>query len=112
MAARLFESDRDYLDWVARHPLGFVVNTRRRVDPRYMVLHTATCRSICSPAVGLPAGAFTQRGYRKVCAGSIDDLRSWTEAHGRSDGSFSSHCSLCSPLAGRTDAHETQRSAT
>ena len=67
--------DRRYLDWIDDHPNGFVVNTRREVDPDYFILHRAECKAIRAGARYV-AGAFTERGYSKVVAESVKDLRS------------------------------------
>jgi hypothetical protein len=63
------KTDREYAEWVAAHPGGFVVNTRRRrPDPSYMVLHRASCYAISPARQGLSPGAFTEMSYKKVCA--------------------------------------------
>jgi hypothetical protein len=59
---RIFEDDdAGYLAWVGSHPHGFVVNTFRKPDPRYLMLHRATCHTITGkPArrtVGRPASS-------------------------------------------------------
>jgi hypothetical protein len=44
---RTFEDDdTGYLTWVESHQHGFVVNSYRRPDPRYLILHRATCGTI------------------------------------------------------------------
>ncbi len=95
MSAILFEHDDEgYLGWVAEHPVGYVLNIRRRPSLSYAVLHRAKCRHIS--ALGSALGAFTSRGYRKVCALYIDDLRAFvrSELH-CSAGTFSSEGCTC-----------------
>lgn len=95
----MFDSDDSvYLKWLAAHPTGFVINTRRRVDPGYVVLHRAKCPSISSPTTAASPGCFTERRYIKICAGSVEELRRWARGSGRPDGSFSKACGLCWPL--------------
>ena len=90
----MFDSRDDaYQDWLLLHPRGYVVNARRRLSPGYMVLHTAQCRTIRTYTGTTPMGAFTERGYVKVCAMELNDLRGWVRRHGRQDGSFSKGCS-------------------
>ena len=44
---RIFEGDdAGYLAWIDGHQHGFVVNTFRKPDPRYLVLHRASCGTI------------------------------------------------------------------
>ena len=44
---RIFEDDdAGYLAWIDGHQHGFVVNTFRKPDPRYLFLHRASCGTI------------------------------------------------------------------
>jgi hypothetical protein len=44
---RIFEDDdAGYLAWVENHQHGFDVNSYRKPDPRYLILHRATCGTI------------------------------------------------------------------
>ena len=44
---RIFEDDdAGYLAWIDGHQHGFVVNTFRKLDPRYLILHRASCHTI------------------------------------------------------------------
>ena len=93
----LFDHDEvGYLAWLDAHPAGFVLNVRKRHDPRYVVLHRATCGSISSTK--MEHGAYTERGYRKWCGDSVESLREAAQREGRADGSFSKCCGLCQPL--------------
>ena len=86
----------EYSRWLAVHPGGFVLNTRRkRTDPTYMVLHRASCWTISPARHGLAPGALTQIDYAKVCSEEIDELRRWVCSRGRPDGSFSKQCGKC-----------------
>jgi hypothetical protein len=89
------DDDDGYLGWLNDNPAGFVLNVRRSPGPNYTVLHRATCQSI---ARSRDDGAYTARGYRKLVADNVDDLRRYTRSLGRSDGSFSVVCGNCSPL--------------
>ena len=91
-------NDSLYITWVNVNPAGFVINTRRKPDPKYMVLHRAICHSITKYTEMAKPGGFTERSYMKVCANNITDLRSWVKRHGRSDESFSKECKLCKPM--------------
>lgn len=89
--------DIAYLEWLDEHPHGFVINTARYRNPRYMVLHRASCGLIKSTE-GVAEGGFTTRNYIKICSTDVDALRAWVRRHGRPDGSFSSTCGTCKPL--------------
>jgi hypothetical protein len=43
---RFNDDDQSYLAWIAAHPRGYVLNIRHEPDPKYVVLHRATCPSI------------------------------------------------------------------
>lgn len=92
MRAMIFDrSDSAYFSWLASHPLGYVVNARRNLEPSYLMLHAAQCGLISTAKRA--SGAYTERGYIKVCSTEIDELRHWLRQHGRPDGSFSKQCS-------------------
>ena len=99
MSIQLFDGNDDlYMDWLAANANGFVVNTRRARarQSSYMMLHRASCSFIKKSP--WPDGGFTERGYIKVCAPTVDELRVWVKKHGREDGSFSNECGFCHPM--------------
>jgi hypothetical protein len=89
--------DNAYQAWLAANPNGYVLNTRREVDPLYMVLHRASCPTIREYTDMAQEGGFTERAYIKVCADSVSALRNWVRTHGRPDGTFSNECGRCVP---------------
>ena len=90
-----FENDdAGYLKWLNQNPEGFVVNVERSPRPEYLILHRATCSTI---AKAREEGAYTDRGYRKVVANDLDELRGFARRIGRGDGSFSQTCGHCQP---------------
>ena len=97
----LFEfknNEQSYLRWLRKHPLGFVMNTRRSPDPAYTVLHKALCHTVRRyPNMETNPGGFTENAYIKISADSIEELRAWVKSIGRSDGSFSKECEICKP---------------
>ena len=95
MTTKFDRNDDDYQDWLKSHPNGYVINARRRLVPSYMVLHRVSCRSVRSYSLFAPHGAYTERGYVKICAEKVSDLRAWVRKNGRPDGTFSKECSLC-----------------
>jgi hypothetical protein len=90
------KNDKELTRWLHEHPAGYVLHTRRSANPRYMVLHRASCFMI-RPKLGTALGSATQFGYRKVCADDVSELQDWVRRHGRLDGSFSSRCRRCRP---------------
>jgi hypothetical protein len=88
------DDDTGYLQWLAEHSNGYVLNVRRkRPSHDYAILHSATCATISSPKQ--KHGAFTERAYRKICAETLGELRIAVRAEGRFDGSFTKECSIC-----------------
>src|SRR5215213_3150476 len=54
---RIFEDDDvGYLAWIDDHQHGFVVNTYRKPDPLYLILHRATCGTIRGKLPAASAG--------------------------------------------------------
>ena len=91
--------DDDYQAWLKTNPNGFVINTSRRRQPTYMVLHRARCAHISEyTETARPEGGFTERGYIKICASTVDALRIWVKSNGRPDGTFSNECGICIPV--------------
>lgn len=93
-ATRLFDgNDKAYLDWVGRHPEGYVLTSSRSLYPAHTVIHRADCSLITRLMGNAEPGGFTERGYIKVYADSIPPLRAWVTAR-RADG-VSRECSRC-----------------
>ncbi len=93
---KLFSKDDEaYLAWLTDNPAGYVINVRVVHDTEYVVLHSAKCSLISRTSN--PPGAFTGRGYRKVCVPRAGDLADAAIRLGRPDGSFSKHCQICQP---------------
>lgn len=86
--------DVSYLNWIGENPEGFVLNVERTPRPRYLVLHRATCSTIAKPR---DDGAYTDRGYRKVVASDLNQLRGYARRVGRPNSSFSKVCGHCQP---------------
>jgi hypothetical protein len=87
--------EEQYCCWLKAHPTGLVLNSRRLLDPSYMVLHRATCHSICQSARSVANDPFTGRGYIKICADRKEPLLAWIASHGGAG--FSKLCGLCVP---------------
>ena len=85
--------DASYAQWLHDHPRGFVLNTRRRSDPEYMVLHKAACRTVSKATRQMDQNPFTGKGYIKVCAENPDALLVWIRQEGGVG--FSKRCALC-----------------
>lgn len=76
-----------YLEWLAEHPAGFVINTGRRPTASYLMLHQASCHTISRT----PARGSTFTGdYSKVW-GTRDEL----EALARELDGSARPCAIC-----------------
>ena len=84
--------DVAYLEWLARNRDGYVVNVRQTLSPDYVVLHRAACSTISAPQ---EPGAYTERGYRKLCGRTLSDVAEAPTRCGRAKGSFTKRCSVC-----------------
>jgi hypothetical protein len=67
-AQHIINDDEKYLIWAKKNPNGFVLNIGSDNNPKYRILHRATCYSILNYQSDKPTGAFTCRKYRKVVA--------------------------------------------
>jgi hypothetical protein len=84
---RFVDQDAAYLDWLAEHPDGFVINTGRKPSAAYLMLHRANCGTIS----GTPARGSTFTGdYVKVC-GSQEEL----DAYAHELAGVAKPCGLC-----------------
>jgi hypothetical protein len=68
-------AETEYLTWIARNPLGWVVNSTRSPTPAYLVLHRADCWTIGPHGMG----NYTTRVYIKLCSADRAALESWAE---------------------------------
>lgn len=81
------DDDAGYLDWLGRHPDGFVINTVRDPSPSYLVLHRSSCWTISR----LQPQATTFTGeYTKICG-----TRGELDAHTRALGGEQKACGHC-----------------
>src|SRR5690606_21194811 len=87
------QDELGYLTWLDAHPDGFVVNLRQGLSSGYAVLHRASCGRISNARSA--HGGYTERGYRKMCAASVEGLRDELRAIGIGD--FTRRCSFCKP---------------
>jgi hypothetical protein len=92
------DNEAAYLRWVAKHPNGFVVNTRRELDPDYLVLHRATCATVNKHrGMDENPGGFTERNFQKICCDSLPDLVNYLRGTTGLSDPFSKECSKCTP---------------
>jgi len=66
--------DEAYFKWLAEHPDGFVLNTKRLATDGACSIHRATCAHILAVRNTASVGGFTQRGGIKLCSASIGAL--------------------------------------
>jgi hypothetical protein len=94
------DGDEPFLTWMAGHPNGFVLNRRSGgKSSNYLVLHRSGCRMVSSYSGMARSGAFTTRGYVKICSTELDELRSYVRNKcERESGDFTGHCDTCKPL--------------
>lgn len=90
--ATFVDDDAGYLGWLSDWPEGFVVNTARRPEANYVVLHRATCGTISSK----PArGSQWTKDYIKICSADLGALQEWAR---QATGGELRPCGSCRPL--------------
>ncbi|RKF15688.1 hypothetical protein DBZ36_15005 [Alginatibacterium sediminis] len=97
LTKEFIDNDSDYLNWINQNPAGFVINTYRANSSTYNVLHSANCSYISVAPKNSPAGAFTERNYKKVCSNKVSELRGWLHQHVAKNAEFSTECGRCKP---------------
>jgi hypothetical protein len=87
-----FEDDAGYPAWLERHQHGFVINTTRMPDPRYLMLHRVSCHTIRGkPARG---DRWTTGDFIKACSETRAALDQWAR---QISGGELTPCQLCRP---------------
>lgn len=76
-------NDSAYFAWLARNPMGYVVNVRRTCSPDYVVLHRASCGLISNARA---EGAYTERSFSKLCGPTLADIQDAPKYCGRERG--------------------------
>lgn len=90
MVTSFIDQEQEYLDWIAAHPAGYVVNHYRKPSAAYLKLHRATCRSISTDRWT----NYTTRTYAKTCSDSRPDLERWARTE---TGGILDDCRQCNP---------------
>jgi hypothetical protein len=87
---RVFEDDdAGFLAWVERNQHGFVVNSYRKPDPGYLILHRVSCGTISGETARRQDGEFI-----KACAETRAELDLWAR---QNVGGELHPCGLCRP---------------
>ena len=76
--------------WLDAHQKGYVVNTYRAPNAKYIVPHRSACAQIST----LERTNYTTRDYIKICSDSKQELQA--RAKSRVNGSLMP-CRLCAP---------------
>ena len=97
MSATVFDAgDRPFLDWMLHNPEGFVLNAASGIGNRYLWFHRTSCHHITGYTKAQSDGAFTSRGYIKVCSSNAGDLVEWA-ARNRIGATSYKSCKSCCP---------------
>ncbi len=91
--------DAPYLHWLAEHPQGFVVNTRRNPEQGDMVVHAAGCAHIRSLRNTRGAEGFTTGSWVKFCGTDLATLLRTALTSRRSTHAVIHRCKGCEATA-------------
>jgi len=74
------DNDSAFLQWVLDNPCGFVVNCYEKPSPKYLILHTAKCKTIrrLVKRDGNWVSNWT-KPFIKVCSTDITQLEEWAK---------------------------------
>lgn len=93
MSVRHFvDEELEYRTWQAENPNGHVLNTYRVPSAKYLVLHSAGCRTISGEPT---SGRYWTKDYSKVCAKDRLELENWAE---RTVNAAPQPCGFCHPV--------------
>lgn len=87
---KFVDDDEGYLNWIHKNPAGFVVNSYRKPNSRYLILHHANCWTISSPK----RINWTTTGYIKICSLDRMELEKWAQ---KEVGGSLWQCQICNP---------------
>ena len=83
---RFEDAEAGYLDWIARHPRGWVLNVGRTLAPSIpLVLHRASRARISTARENYTTGA-----YVKICSPDRAELTAWARRY--AEPSAGCHC--------------------
>jgi hypothetical protein len=68
------DDDKGFFAWLDEQPSGFFINTERKLNPHYLVLHMSNCHHFDRD----PSLEWT-KGYVKVCSERRDQLEGWAK---------------------------------
>lgn len=91
---RFSKDDAGYVEWLAKHPDGYVLNTYAHVTSAYLILHRASCRTVNRP---LASGRSWTQAYGKACSDDRAEIETWAS---RETGKQVTPCGLCLPGGG------------
>ena len=84
------DRENEYRAWLLNNSDGYVVNSRKRIDKSYLILHRSTCGSISSEKIQ----NYTTTSYFKICSVRVGELEKW--AREMVNGTLKK-CRLCKP---------------
>lgn len=93
MASKFRDDDSAYLAWLESYPEGYVLNTEPSPNPKYLILHKASCGQLHRKD---PRQQGKTHAYMKVCAMEVVDLQQWVERHVAESANLA-HCGICRP---------------
>ncbi len=85
------DDDAGYLGWISEHPVGYVLNLERSLNPTYLMLHRAECHTIRGVP---PGGEHWTIDPIKGCSMVRTELERWAEAE---VGGAPAECKFCKP---------------
>lgn len=88
--------DEPFFEWAKKNPEGFILNTAAGSGSRYLIFHRSGCQHISGYTNRYKTGAFTTRGYIKVCSNDPSELIEWA-GHNRPTVTAYESCKSCKP---------------
>jgi hypothetical protein len=88
---RFQDDDRGYVNWVAAHRSGYVMNIQRGLNPSDARVHHASCRTIIGEP---PRGGPWTGPYVKLCSTELTELDAWAKTR---FGRAITRCRICHP---------------
>lgn len=96
---RFDAGDVPYLQWLAEHPKGYVVNARRNSEQGDMVVHRANCAHIRTLRNARGSEGFTTGNWVKYCSDDLGPLLREALTSRRTQQAIIRRCKACEATA-------------
>lgn len=100
------DNDKEYQKWLGGNSEGYILSLKQNRTIGYISLHRSTCYHISRYDKRHLEGAFTERGYIKICSNKIRNLKKWINNNLEDNAEITITCKHCKPLESKKNKKE------